>query len=262
MYLYFYIGFNKCRWLIIIILILVLCLFSNVELFQKENDEIPESNVDNMYTLTKYMNKFFPRHIPYWIIGGTLTGALRNTPPGPIKWDDDIDVAILKRDKELFEHALNTDDHFNTLVDWAITCFGWTFKLKGVKNSYKKYYYDVFVYEKAEGKFGTKLYTAKNYDIFQQYYYNGVEEIFPLKQCPFWDLILPCPNNLDTVHRGYDDVDVLKYAQKYNHTTKSKELIDVTKNINRGYTIPLLSKKLVAKLYFLHRGFKTTKTRI
>lgn len=231
--------------LLIIVLIFFLCLF------QKTKIKIPESHVDNMYTLTKYMNIFFTKHnIPYWIIGGTLIGALRNTPPGPIKWDDDIDVAILNRDKELFEHALQNDEQFNALVDWDVTFFGWAFKLKNVKKGYKEYYYDVFLYEKADGEFGTKLYTAKDNDVFQKYYYNDLEEIFPLKQCPFWDLILPCPNNLDTVHRGYNDVDVLKYAQKYNHTNDSKELVDVTTNINNSDTIPLLSKKLAAKLYF------------
>lgn len=240
----------------IILIIVVICIlqilsYTRIEMFEENKEiEIPESHVDNMYDLTRYMDNFFKKHdIPYWIIGGTLIGALRNTPPGPIKWDDDLDVAILKQDEKKFQHALKTDVSFQNLVEWCDMFFGASFKLKGKEKGYKEYYYDVFVYDEHDGKFGKKLYTGGEYDIFHKYYYNDLDEIFPLKDCQFWDLALPCPNNLDTVHRGYD-CDVLKFAQKYNHTTENNEKIDITKNINRGDTIPLLSSRLAKKLTF------------
>lgn len=238
--------------ILILILILIICLYPSVESFQTEKKiEIPEYHVENMYDLTKYMHEFFIRHnIPYWIIGGTLIGALRNTPPGPIKWDDDIDVAILKQFKNKFQNALETDDSFKMLIEWCVTCFGFQFKLKYAhKIGYKEYYYDVFIYEEQDGKFGKKWYTGGEYDIFKEYYYNDLDEIFPLKECKFWDLTLPCPNNLDTVHRGYN-CDVLKFAVKYNHNTESNDKIDITENINSSNTIPLLTKRLAAKLMF------------
>lgn len=237
--------------LIIIVIIIVLCTCPSVEMFKVDAIEIPECHIDNVYDLTKYMDKFFNKHkIPYWIIGGTLIGALRNTPPGPIKWDDDVDVAILKRDEERFKQALQKDESFKKLTEWCPIFFGYQFKLKGKEKGYKEYYYDVFIYDEHDGEFGKKIYTGgSKYTLFQKYYYNDLDEIFPLKYCQFWDMTLPCPNNLDTVHRGYDG-DVLKFAQKYNHSIESTEMIDVTKNINNGETIPLLSKRLADKLVF------------
>ena len=247
-------------WWIIILIIILILIPSGVEYFQKDKIiEIPESHVDNLYDLTRFMHKFFKKHdIPYWIIGGTLIGALRNTPPGPIKWDDDLDVAILKRDEKRFIKALQTDEQFKHLVEWCPIFFGYQFKLKNKEQGYKDYYYDVFIYEKRDGDFGTKLYTGQGTNFFEKYYYNDLDEIFPLKECKFWDLTLPCPNNLDTVHRGYN-CDVLKFAQKYNHSvenddgtnTKIYEKIDLTnQNVNNSDTIPLLSKRLVKELTF------------
>jgi hypothetical protein len=60
---------------------------------------------------------------------------------------------------------------------------------------------------------------------------------------------LPCPNKLNTVHRGYD-TNVLKYAEKYNHKIGMDEHIDLYKQINSGDTIPMLSQKLAKKLQF------------
>lgn len=255
-------------WWIILLIIIITLLPSSVEYFQTtnvKNIEIPESHVDNLYDLTKYMHTFFIKHnIPYWLIGGSLIGSLRNTPPGPIKWDDDLDVAILKRDEDKFIKALENDESFQKLVEWCPIFFGFQFKLKNKEKGYKDYYYDVFIYEERDGKFGKKLYTGQDTDFFEKYYYNDLNEIFPLKKCKFWDLALPCPNNLDTVHRGYDG-NVLKFAQKYNHSTQNDdgnggggnggcnvEKIDLTnQNINNGDTIPLLSKRLIKKLAFV-----------
>lgn len=52
---------------------------------------VPDEHIDNMYNLFKFMIQFFDRHdITYWAVCGTLIGALRNRPPGPVRWDDDI----------------------------------------------------------------------------------------------------------------------------------------------------------------------------
>jgi phosphorylcholine metabolism protein LicD len=41
-----------------------------------------------------------PHHLHYWIVGGTLIGALRHQ--GLIPWDDDLDIAIRDSDVSLF----------------------------------------------------------------------------------------------------------------------------------------------------------------
>jgi len=235
--------------IIILLIILVLIYLKDIESFENGGGSsgdiiIPESHIDNIYELTRYMHDFLTRHvIPYWLIGGSLIGALRNTPPGPIKWDDDVDVAILKYSETLLKRAINDDVEFNSKVSWAPTCFGYQFKLKGHDEGYKDYYYDIFIYEEKEhGAWYTPF--------FDKFYYKDISEILPLQKCKFWDMELWAPNDLMTVHRGYD-CDVLKFAQKYNHRTKSSVKTDITTNTNNGDTIPLVSANIAKKLHFM-----------
>lgn len=218
----------------------------------KENNKVniaTDEYIDNLYKITKLMNYFLTKHnISYWLIGGSLIGALRNTPGGPIKWDDDVDVAIVKQDKRKLLNMMKYDKEFNDKIEYSYHNFGYQYRLKNDKNGIKKYYYDVFIYEKKNGIHGVKWYTED----YPNSYYNDLDEIFPLKECDFWDMKLPCPNDLSTVHRGYEDMctDVLRYALKYNHKRVKYELIDLWDDVNKGETVPMLSKKLASKLVF------------
>jgi hypothetical protein len=209
----------------------------------------PDYFIDNLYEITKFMNNFFHRHdIKYWLIGGSLIGALRNTPPGPIKWDDDIDVAIFKKDEAKLLYAMRTDDEFLANIEWTEHNFGYQLRIKGDDTSFKEYYYDIFIYEKRDGPYGVKWYT----DVFPENYYND-GEILPLKECKFWDLTLYCPNDDNTVHRGYEKEgeNVLQYGMKYNHKLGIEQKMDVWECVNHGDTVPMLSKKLAKKLQFV-----------
>lgn len=50
--------------------------------------------------LTWYHNFCKERHLRYYVIGGTMLGAVRHN--GFIPWDDDIDVGMPRKDYELF----------------------------------------------------------------------------------------------------------------------------------------------------------------
>ena len=210
---------------------------------------VPDQHVDNMYTLFKFMVEFFDRHdITYWAIGGTLIGALRNCPPGPIRWDDDLDVGILGRDKNKLVRAMKTDAEFKKRVEYKRVNFGYQFRLKGTASSYKDYYLDIFIFKKQMGPFGEKYYIGEQDICFADHHYNTLSEILPVKKQKFWDFMMSVPNDLTTVHRGYDE-DVLKYGVVYNHAEKGSKL-DLTENVNSCNLIPTLSKKLIQKLQF------------
>lgn len=118
---------------------------------------VEDKYVDNLYKITKLMNYFLKKHgIPYWLIGGSLIGALRNTPGGPIKWDDDVDVAIIKKHKKKLLRMMRYDKEFRNKIEYQSHNWGYQYRLKGDNSRIKKYYYDLFIYEKRDGKYGKK----------------------------------------------------------------------------------------------------------
>lgn len=243
--------FNILIFLVVVIFLLQFSSNQSNELFSTFNASliIPDKHVDNMYELTKFMVEFFKRHdIYYWAIGGTLIGALRNCPPGPIKWDDDVDVAILSKERKKLINAMKTDKEFNEKVKFTLHDFGYQFGLKDDTFIYKEYYFDIFIYTKRMGKHGLKYYSIGT-GYWDDFYYNSIDELYPVKPQPFWDFEINVPNNLSTVQRGYDS-DVMKYGIVYNHHKNSGDIRDLRNGINSCDLVPMLSKNLLLKLKF------------
>lgn len=211
---------------------------------------IPDEHVDNIYTLSKFMFKFLDSYnITYWAIGGTLIGTLRNHPPGPIRWDDDVDIGMLDMDNEKLVYAMQFDDEFNEIVEFAPHDFGYQFRLKNDTVGYKDFYLDIFVYKKQMGKNGYKYYSGLDGPVWEDFYYNNVNEILPVKRHRFWDFWIYVPALLSTVHRGYG-MNVIKYGEVYNHIDDNGVTSDLTSNLNSCNLVPMLSAKLLRKLEF------------
>jgi hypothetical protein len=213
---------------------------------------IPDQHVDLVYELAKFMFEFLDRYdITYWAIGGTLIGTLRNHPPGPIRWDDDIDIGILDMDHEKLLDAMEYDDEFHNLVEMAPHDFGYQFRLKHDTFGYKEFYLDIFVYKKQMGKNGVKYYSGLDGPTWEDFYYNNINEILPVRKHRFWDFGIYVPRDLRTVHRGYG-MNVIKFATVYNHADGDGSTSDLTLDINSCSLVPMLSKKLSRKLEFRH----------
>ena len=66
-------------------------------------EQLREVQLTELEMLTEVHRICQKREIPYVIIAGTLLGAVRHG--GFIPWDDDVDVALLRKDYERFRRA-------------------------------------------------------------------------------------------------------------------------------------------------------------
>ena len=82
-----------------------------VEITQLQKDQLKEIQLD---LLKKFINACEKLNLEYYIIAGTLIGAIRHK--GFIPWDDDIDVAMKRKDYNVFikraQEFLPQEDYF------------------------------------------------------------------------------------------------------------------------------------------------------
>lgn len=68
------------------------------------------------YLLQRMRQICLEKDIPFWLLGGTLLGAVRHK--GFIPWDDDIDVGMMWEDMERFQEAVK--EYPDLKLDWYI----------------------------------------------------------------------------------------------------------------------------------------------
>lgn len=169
----------------------------------------PKSRMRNMYRITKLMDEFMSRHnIQYALIWGSLLGAVRNHPGGPMLWDDDVDVAIRAEDTRQLLDAMQGDVEFNRCVQWKRQSFGYQFKLRGTIG----YYYDIFVYD---WNVSEQKYLTENVKVGGAIF--TWNEVFPTISANFGDLQLPCPREAETLLRRWYGNEVFTHATICNH---------------------------------------------
>lgn len=193
---------------LIALTILIVCL-CNILLCSRE-DFVPTEVLTkykhlkkNKILLKKFHDLCEENDLTYWIIGGTLLGAIRDK--GIIPWDDDLDVSMDEDNvNELFDIKHKLSDLNLGIAEW----FGGykVYDLNGdsiTGADYKYPFIDIFVmqYDKKNNAYLYKLDKARKLWPNDIYY---VSELYPLKKYQFEDFyVYGMKNPLNFLDKNY-----------------------------------------------------------
>ena len=156
-----------------------------------ENYILSDDDSFNLYKLLHEVVRLFERNnITYWATCGTLLGAIRCK--GIIKWDDDIDLCVLYKDKEKLKQIIEPDERFifDSKIDNLVD-----------KIYYKtgKYpFIDIFfmVPELEDNKIIYKYESKRARDLWTNEFYLE-KELVPLKKTKFGAMEIAIPNQYE-----------------------------------------------------------------
>ena len=165
-----------------------------------------QKDVNLLYHITKITIDILDKSkIDYWATDGTLSGIKRSQ--GFIPWDDDVDIAIDKKDKQNLRSLKDNFKHEGL----DLVGVGKYMKVKHPKN--KNVWIDIFI--------------LKN-GVWPQDHYKDIAfkpgELYPLKKGKFGKLTMNIPHKSDKyLDRIFKDW--RKVAYIYNHHTKGKKKV-------------------------------------
>jgi lipopolysaccharide cholinephosphotransferase len=195
----------------------------------KAHKYMKQGQIDQLYLLIKEVDEVLTKMgIPYFVIGGTLLGAIRHQ--GLIPWDDDIDIGIFEKDLDLLytqrfqRHlekrglVLNEDGDLGILK----IHFKKGNRIKG--HTHKFPFLDIFVYKKTKAQ-GTQKYILADEDarfIWPKDAYPKTD-LFPIVNYTFGPLQLPGPFRAKKLLKKIYGSDVFDYYyEEYDHQTEKK----------------------------------------
>jgi len=236
-------------WIVILVVVLVIALAVRVLLPTKHCSEFHVSDTPFKQTaltsedhhlllsIMDRLDKLFKGKVPYFLIGGSLMGAVRYGNRMP--WDDDIDIGILQEDLE----KILSLDYLSVGL-----------KIRKSEHGYKVYdasrnrskmlektfpFIDIFVYRK-DGD----VYNLANDKARKTWPRESFPErmLFPLTTCKYGGMDISCPATpiefLDQAYPGWDRIAYINGS----HTGGL---------LYRNYTMPVNESTTTAVLAYL-----------
>jgi len=208
----------------------------------EENKKIESSNhsiiyadkeyVQEIYQLMKDVDDIFNFFgTDYWVDGGTLLGCVRHQ--GFIKWDDDLDVCVEKKNKNDLKKillALESLDYDVRMISTTIFNVGHRkYKERRKVNPWSCPCIDIQMMEENKGKIFELNFRLKHPQV-----YFLREDLFPLQELPFGPLNLPCPHSPNRYLEALYGSDWLTKAHVWNHHITEKVVIELGSEEKKG----------------------------
>ena len=183
-----------------------------------EHAVLNQEQVNRLYELFNHLNDFLRKYaIPYVATDGTLLGAIRHG--GLIPWDDDIDIAVDKKDVPTIEWLENILSSQGKYTFWKANKQKKYMKLFNGKDVF----IDIFILD--NGVWPQKHF--KDLAFLQ-------DELYPLKQTKYGDITINIPNKseqyLDRIFPDWRNTAVI-----YNHKSNNRFEITLDDNLRLPY---------------------------
>lgn len=173
----------------------------------------PKKVISKLYQLMYDVDVImYQSGIQYWIVAGTLLGAIRHG--GIIPWDDDLDIGVLNTPRVL---KILRSREFTDLLSkcgYAIKKMWFGYKIYYDSDDYDWIGLDIFTFEEKDSKY---QFTSRRARKKWSKEYIKTNELYPLKRIKFGDFQVTCPQMTKTLlDRWFTSWSSVAY-QDYNH---------------------------------------------